>query len=327
MKVLFIDHPEADYLAAILFLGLCEVLGADNVVDWPRKKSYHGESHVYTLPPGYWNSGAPGFTAPFAWFPAQAGREWPDDEVQARIGEFDLVILASPRQYNRDALRDLVRRVGRDALRKLVFLDGEDDVRVHWDPIRAFRPEILFKRELTRRAEDERPVPLRLEPFPFATPLPPSAAKPKDIDIAFLGGATWPGRAAAHDALSGAFGSRYVGGFQPYEAYLDIMARARIGVSVRGHGMDTYRYWEIPSFEGTMLLADRLPLLRGPYAMQEGVHMAYFDGPEDLVRVASEYLGDEPRRAAVAHEGNLHLRNHHTPSARARQLLSACGLG
>ena len=37
MRVLYIDHPEADFLSAIVFMGLCEQLGPGSVVDnWQR---------------------------------------------------------------------------------------------------------------------------------------------------------------------------------------------------------------------------------------------------------------------------------------------------
>ena len=67
-RVLVINHPESDYGAAMLWNGLCEVLGPENVYDYPAKLSYHGQVHEgYILP-----DGKRGLTAPLHWVPA-----WP----------------------------------------------------------------------------------------------------------------------------------------------------------------------------------------------------------------------------------------------------------
>src|SRR5271168_2378724 len=81
-RVLFCDHPEDDFLAGVLYLGFCQELGPENVVDFPYKGSYHGEVHRYpsiygsdsgSRPWESWNQGA-GCTAPFAWMPSTPGR-------------------------------------------------------------------------------------------------------------------------------------------------------------------------------------------------------------------------------------------------------------
>lgn len=333
-RVLWVDHPEGDFGAAIVFWGLCQELGPDNVVDWPYKRSYHGENHVYPLPPGYWNSGQPGFTSPFAWFPAQPGREWSLDEVSSRIGEFDLVVLASPRHYSRQSMHDLVSRVGRNGLRRLVMLDEEDYATIRWDFVEQFSPSVYFKRECIDNPALQHPDAyrtvqsrggVRIEPLPFATPLKHEELPHRDktIDILFLSGKAWAGGHALHTALSQAFGSRFVGGHMGYGAYLEHLACARIAVTTRGLGFDTLRYWETPTFEGTMMVADRVPIRR-PNPLQDGVHAAYFDGnnPSDLVAVVRRYVDDESRRAEIARAGNQLVREHHTPRARARQLLA-----
>ena len=39
----------------------------------------------------------------------------------------------------------------------------------------------------------------------------------------------------------------------PWADYMRLLSRSKIGVSVRGLGYDTYRYWEIP-YAGALLL-------------------------------------------------------------------------
>jgi hypothetical protein len=342
MKVLYIDHPEADFLSAVVYMGLVEELGPENVVDWPYKKSYHNQNHVYRSPydndPGdsKWNTwqttneGPMGFTSPFEWFrSAGPGVELTLDEIAASIGSFDLVVLASPRKYNRAALSQLISKVGRHSMRRLVMMDGEDYSEIRWDFVQEFSPSVYFKRELLPNPPDihssqrqRMQGSVRVVPFPFASVVPVFPPKPKDIDVMFLGGGTSPARQAAVDALRAEFGDRLYGGVNQhlsYSDYLDVINRSKIAICVRGFGYDTLRFWEIPSLE-TMMVSDRIPLIK-PFPFEDGVHINYFDNSEHLVRVVQRWLGDEAGRQQIAKAGNQWLRQHHTGRARAKQLL------
>ena len=325
MKVLFIDHPEADFMAATLYLGLCQELGAENVVDYPYKRSYHGEIHTYPSCyerdfVGPFDKGVDGMghTGPFAWFPAQPGYERTHAEVCAE--KFDLIILASPRRNNAAALEDIIATVGRAALPPLVFVDGEDYSDIRTDLIDRFRPSVYFKRELLENAMHPG---VRILPFPFASPIGLQPSKEKGIDVLFVGGGTWPSRTEACEALQKSLGDRFVGGTHvrfDHAGYIDAIARSKIAVSVRGHGWDTLRFWEIPSCANTMLVADRSPQNK-PYPFEDGIHALYFSSAEELVRTVQGALDNEPRRERISRAGNELLQTHHTAQARARQLL------
>jgi glycosyl transferase family 1 len=333
MKVLFVDHPEADFLSGVLYMGLKEILGED-VIDYPFKRSFHGETHEYpscyesgsgTSPWHSWRRGddgrAVGTTSPFAWMPSLPGRAWTEDEVIDALWkkEFDLVILASPRTYNIKDLRELVRKTGRSAMPPIVFVDGEDYSTFRWDIVDEFRPCVYLKRELLALPNDGR---VRIEPFPFASPVPVTPAKEKDIDVLFLGGGTWGERNMACDVLKNTFGDRFVGGVGVqfgYNEYLDAINRSRIAISVRGWGFDTLRYWEIPSFE-TLLVADSIPIIK-PHPFEQSRTCVYFSSPQDLITAVRCFLEDEQSRVNIARAGNEHLRKYHTARARAQQLL------
>jgi hypothetical protein len=319
-KVLYLEHPEADFLAAIVYMGLCQELGPENVVDYPYKRSYHGEVHRYRTPYEFEPPDKMGETGPFDWMEAQPAREWTREEVVSRMAEFSLIILASPRRYNTAALEDLIGAVGRDRMPPIVLVDGEDYTDIRTDLVDRFRPNVYFKRELLPNSYSG----CRLEPFALASPLlNPVKEVEKDIDVLFLGGNTWAARGEACAALANAFGKRFVGGVSghiPHSEYMTMLARAKIAVSVRGFGYDTLRVWEIPSCPGTLLVADRLPILR-PAPLIDRKHALYFTSPEELVEVVRSALEDEPWRARIARAGNDHWREHHTARARARLLL------
>jgi hypothetical protein len=320
MKVLYVDHPEGDFLSAVVYMGLCQELGPDNVVDYPYKKSYHGIIHTYPTPYDLEPPDKIGVTAPFDWMVAQPGREWHRDEVIARLSEFSLVLLAAPRRYALAALEDLIAVVGREKMPPIAIMDGEDYTTVRTEMVEKFRPRVYFKRELCPNSY----AGCHLEPFPFASPmLTPVEPVEKDIDVLFIGGNTWASRTEACDALASAFGDRFVGGIKahvPHPQYIQTLARAKIAVSVRGFGYDTLRVWEIPSCPGTLLVADRLPILR-PSPLIDREHALYFSTPQELVEAVRCALEDEPWRARIAKAGNEHVQKYHTARARAASLL------
>jgi hypothetical protein len=346
-KALYIDHPEGDFLSGIVYLGLREELGKDGVVDWPWKASFHGQVARYKnlyLPenlgirwddPSLMSDGADrigdGITAPFAWMPTfENGDRWGNEEVADRIGEFDVVILASIRNLNDQALEWLISRVGRQAIKRLVVIDGQDSTlfseghhqTYHTD---KFAPSVYFKRELL--ADVPRQLgSARVLPCPFAaycTPLPspePPASVARDIDVVLLqGGNFHAGRGPYDDAVKRA-SSNSVTGYVPYGAYLPTLARAKISIVLRGHGWDTVRFWETASCEGTLLACDRQPIVR-PHPFVDGEHCVEFSSPTELESRLRELLNDEPRRARIAAAGYDWLHTHHTARARARYIL------
>lgn len=337
MKILFVDHPEGDMLAGTLFLGLCRLYGAENVVDWPWKASYHGETARY--PSVYGPEHGEGVTGPFAWFPAQGGRPWSEEEVRDQIGSFDLIAV-SVRDHGILRLRDLIRQVGRRAFRRLVLFDGQDSHVIQRDFTQEFRPDVYAKRELLASAEDvaqgksdaER---VRIIPCPFASPLAKLPAVVKDVDFTNLGaGNFFSGVASRNGGFAGAqnkvqvdevlrreFAGRIVfTDHVGYEAFLQITAHTRVAVCFGGFGWDTFRHWEIPSFAGTLLLRNRSPQVI-PHDFVDGESCAEFSSVDELVSVARAYLDDDARRERVAVAGNALLREHHTAEVRARQLV------
>lgn len=338
MKILYIDHPEADQLSALVYMGLCQELGAENVVDWPWKHSYHGQSYEGPVP--YDPPGTRGITSPFSWMIPQNTRAWSNEEVFSRVNEFDLVVLASPRVYNTRDLANLIDRVGRQSLKRLVMIDGEDYTTVRWDLAEKFHPSVYFKLsavenpfDVYHEAKARMSGLVRVVPFPQASPLPSPAPVPKDIDVVFFGGGNWqPFRKEGIPAdlsqtpvlkarLAQEFES-YMGGHLPHSEYMAAINRAKIAVCVGGSGIEPLRTYEILSCPGTLLARERIPVM-APYPLIDGVNHVGFDGTnqDEIVRILRETLSDEPKRQRIAAEGNRLLREHYTPRARAQQLL------
>ena len=79
------------------------------------------------------------------------------------------------------------------------------------------------------------------------------------------------------------------------------------------------RYWEVPA-HGALLLAERPPI-EIAHNFVDGVHAVFFDDLPDL-KAKVTYLMDHPEAcAAIAQAGHTHLKEFHTGTTRAQQLL------
>jgi Glycosyl transferases group 1 len=336
MKVLFIDHVEADCLAALVYLGLCQELGAENVVDWPWKDSYHGYTYEGPVPYDEPNNWGP--VAPFTWFPAQDPSYRTNvAKVSTIIGSFDVVVLASPRRYSMKALDYLLICVkGRQSIPRLVVMDGEDYSAIRWDVIERYKPSVYFKLTMTEPVDVARAASnkVRLVPLQLATPIVDLAPVVKDIDVAFFGGNNWRPRRSDPVYGTGHYKKElerrlakefpnFIGGYMHWPQYVATLNRAKIAVSVGGSGLEPLRTFEILGCQGTMLARERIQIV-GPHPLVDGVHQAAFDGTnhDDIVRVIRHYLDHEEERQRIAAAGYALVQEHYTPRARARQLLA-----
>lgn len=348
MNVLYLEHPVPDLLAAILYKGLCEEIGAENVVDHPWKALYHGVTF----------DGEGSVHSPFPWLPpvdpAKVAGAWSDDAVADQIHTFDLVVLASPRVDNAAALQRILDRVGRAALRRFVIVDGEDYTTVRWDLVERFRPDVYFKLSMVPEPFEVYPdlkarlaPTTRVVPFPLASPTEPLSPVAKEIDVAFLGGnywrparlrsegVPWAGRPeseykAGLDARLRREFSSYAGSVKEvpiaHGEFMSILNRSRAAVCVGGYGIEPMRTYEILSCWDTMLVRERIPVI-APHPLVEGTHCAMFDTKDgfdhdEVVRVIRHYLDHEDERQRVAAAGHELLVEHYTPRVRAKQLLT-----
>ncbi len=330
MRLLFLAGRDPDYLQDAVYHGLVMLLGPENVVEHPENERFHG-----AVPPD------PRVPMLSFDFPRPSTRD-----LAELLHWADAIVIASLR----DSVIEYVRRVLESKPRKpVVVVDGEDHPYV-----RGIAPSVdaYFKRETLRRAirlrarmplrrwyhrrnyPDRWTDPLRREidvatagsrkvvPLPFGvidTGFQPAAEK--DVDVTFLARPTSPERAAVTDALlalgrDGAVVQSAPESALPWADYMRLLSRSRIGVSVRGLGYDTYRYWEIP-YAGTLLLAET-PRTVIPGNFVDG-REAVFAPVERLAARARELLDGDTREIAEA--GRRKLLASHTSVQRAETVL------
>lgn len=197
-RVLFLAHSESDFGGAFLYSGLCRILGAENVITFPEKLSYHGETHLYPRP---WHNNEEGQTAPLPFLAepfltVEQSRANALDTNTATIdglrlqlasGFFDAVILESWRWQVQETFR-LLEGEMRFAGIPVVLHDGEDfsgwmdgqEGRPNALPVVV--PDLYLKREMLREDRDAHHLTWRdangnptgqetyVVPFPFSVP-------------------------------------------------------------------------------------------------------------------------------------------------------------
>lgn len=329
-KILFLAHNEADFGEYFNFTGLCELLGEENIVLYPPKLSYLGiKDKYYVL-----DSGKRGSTSPASYVKTRNPQIWTLEEIVEKISEFDFMVLSSPRTYAVRALRFIRKCFGNKNPIPLIFADNEDSINIRNDLITEFKPNVIFKRELTHKIDG-------VYPLPFSCTLPYINDKfddsIKDNDIFAVFGFTHQFRKDVVDfLLEKKLGStcatidiphlRNEGKYSKmlsYYDYLDKIAKSKIAISIRGHGKDSVRMWEIPHFETLLMVKD--PGIIIPHPFEDKKHCVYFNDLSDLEEKIKYYLSHDEERIAIARSGKEHLMKYHTNKARAEQFLQTIG--
>jgi len=332
VRIAFLANPGHDHLQDIVFHGLVSILGPENVVEYPPLDRYRSPAQPGELHPQLWFD-----------FP-----EPPRAPLRETVLSADAVVIGSLRAGIRGLLDEVLDL---DPRPPIVYLDGEDDFYVLG--IRS-RVEVYCKREillpsgasvareamrrvhrLLRKPLENRdpladPVSVArsrdrsLVPLPFGWPGPLPESRPAEYDVAFLAAPTSRARAVVRSGLQrlAADGVRVKmlaeGERLGWASYMDVLARSRIGVSVRGGGFDTYRYWEIPA-AGALLLAET-PRIVIPGNFVDGREAVF----APLDRIASriqDLLGGDTE--TIAGEGRARLIAAHTSVHRAQTVLDA----
>lgn len=306
-RILLLLHRDSDYGTDTLYDGLCEILGEQQVVDFPWKPTLHGQDRARTM-------GYP------CWF--ERGGETISLEgitAQLRDGEFDAVIYS-------DTLGNLEPTV----VQSLAEAGAQVPwfVLDQWDQLGDYRPEITARLQgIVPRAWFKR------EKLLGGDYGPNTHALPFSYPASYAGTpAPWGERVGEFWAGKAACGTRPL--VLPYlqqhcgvdttarytqDEYRERLRTAALGLCLFGNGFDTVRYWELPA-HGVLLLAERPPI-EIPHNFVDGESAVFFDDLAGLVE-RLEHLREHPDEAArIAAAGHAHWAAHHTHTARARQLL------
>lgn len=349
-RILFLAPSAHDYLTDGMFHGLTQLLGHDHVIDCPRQDRYHERSDAaaklskYPMLHFIDNSDRTE--------PHDLERLDLRSFDMVIIGRLDAALLPAlrvvlskvepERLVYLDGMDDpylrgwLWRKVGLYFKRELLV----PTLAAAWYNATQFgysmRQNVRWIRDWFDSPARYRgmrhaicaPLPLkrRILPMPFGVIDVGYSAPPaeKEHDIAFIGTLSSPRRREVLATLEEWNKKRNLRLLVKitrrisWHEYLDTLSRTRVCLNVRGAGIDTYRYWEIP-YTGSLLLSEQ-PLIEIPNNFEDGKHAAFFHLPQ--LKTTLDRLFDQPNEIPrMAAAGTEHLLRHHTTVSRARNLL------
>jgi len=207
---------------------------------------------------------------------------------------------------------------------KIAVMDGEDDPNLRNNVREA---AVYFKREYLKGTA----YPANVVPLPFAAipeEIPPQGNPP--IPVFWCGMVRNQIRMDVTEALR-QMGFKIeegrhentmtVGGLTGKKGYNERLVRSLVGISARGAGWDTYRYWEIPWF-AAVLMSHRLGIVI-PKDFVDGKEAVFFNDARDMKTKLAGLLKDEPRLKEIAAAGARAVRERHMSIHRAQRVLDA----
>lgn len=282
MRAGMMSRGSPDYLADIVADGLIRLLGRSNVSLDYNVRECPDPQRAHLLQ---------GFGGP---------EPFPIEEAE--------VLVASIRSTA--AMCDWMSRTGKT---KIALLDGEDEPEIRDPWPQAVR--VYFKRELLGPPRAQNVLPL-----PFgAIPEPVPKAESRKKRALFMGIPRGRIREEVNAVLSSL-------GFARPELiekgrYNGELASSLIGVSAKGAGWDTYRYWETAYF-GAALLAQR-PAIWIPGNFEEGREAVFWDDIGEFRRKLEAMLADEKGTAALGQAGQKACLERHLSIHRAKTVIEA----
>jgi len=198
---------------------------------------------------------------------------------------------------------------------KVAVVDGEDDpvIRVPHYGVAS----VYFKREFLPGAG----YPQLVRPLPFAAiPEDRPEASVRDIPVTFAVGITSPIRIEILKTLE-TMGVKADTIMRVKREYNLALSRSLIGISARGAGWDTYRYWETAYF-GCALLSQRMAISI-PGNFVDGTEAVFFDGISDFKKKLEGLLADPARAAVIGAASRNACMDRHLSIHRAKTVLES----
>jgi hypothetical protein len=309
-RVLVLGIPGYDPGMDVLYDGLCEVIGAENVEEFPWKPMLHGEAMEE----------AEGYPTPCNRPGTPRGLSWVCEALRA--GRFQAVLYADLIQSQpREEVRAIVAAANASHT-PLCVVDGWDDAAdnqaIILDRLGLSRVPVYFKREMLR-CHDYGPnvFPLPLSYADARFPTQPARTRSR---LLFWAGNRYYGlRRLYLEVLEAALGA-FLDARLAQESYVRALGNSLIGLSCFGFGYDTVRYYEVPA-HGAMLLAERPPI-RIPHDFVDGETAVFFEDIAELEEKLLWYAQHPEDAVRIALAGHAHAKRYHSASARARQLLA-----
>lgn len=301
--ILVLTDKDQDYAADFLTHGLCTLVGAKNVVDFPRKPSLHWTDEPVmdcdlNLDTPAWNQ----FRV----------------EAALRDGTFELIVIPTIRGIVPQRLyfwRELLR-LNAD---RIVYYDAEDhtaNTRIVVTETMGFRPAAYFKRELLIGETWALPLPFG---YPAERCVSPDLPREGVAYTAHIW--NWCGPDSLRVRLKNALSEH-----RPRNR-LDVRADhlwhqlASIAVSPSGRGYHTNRHLQVVA-DGCCPVIE-CPWMQWPDAFIDGTECRYFKDEVECLDIVRELLNEPDQAHAMARAAQKALVERHSTLCRAKTVWGA----
>jgi len=321
MKILYINRPKSEYVQEYLYTGLCKVIGAENIREYPWNYRMHLNHRHY-----------PKNLSKFSF-------KTLTDSIKAQfIKEYDVVIVASCHPYTIQKYYEIMDEIDEKIPR--VFFDTGDFPALMGDldrlggreilkAVEAKKPfDVIFKREYC--LDREYPKNVYALPMCFNYDLMPSLDNNYKYDVSFWAVETAEIRTKALTLLEDKFDCKENGTIRNQvmkkykrkgKFYLQEIASSKIGLNFRGGGWDTVRFWELTGM-GCFVISQKIQIqIDHPFV--DGEDIVYCkDDLSDLVELCNYYLEHDEERERIGRNAMKRVKKYHTDVARAEFVIS-----
>ena len=324
-RILFINSLQFDYLEDLLFGGLTELLGPDNVVSLPLNYHYYFSKYQYPKNIGQCRP-------PLRYLLDRLALK-----EKLRRFEFDAVVIGSTKEDAFKSYLMIEEKIPKGI--PIMYIDGGDWPEIGGDAIReqytsVFEEVIhrrainlIFKREyLLDRQYEKNVFPL---PFSFKPARHWTNGTVKKYDVVFWAVESDPLRKTILKLIQDKYDCKENGSvqgqtFRNYRRhgtfFLQELSSSKIAYNFKGAGWDTLRYWEIPGVASFMISG--LPRIKIPNNFNDREHAVFCkDDASDLLSLTDYYLTHEREREEIAKNGSKHVQQFHTYTKRAQYFL------
>lgn len=315
MKVLISVFDNLDFGVDTLYDGLVRLLGVENVLEYPHKKSYHGDNSMVRnrrFYPCLFN------------YPVIKTDE--EKMLMLENNEFDIILVGCNEQYGaRRRSNDFYRLLKERSKTIPTFIIDQGDGAGMNDRLLKEVPHLqYFKREYFKGTDyDESVTPLSFSYSPQYIPPPDILDIDRENNVFFAGRRT--GRRREYIE----FYKERVGILTPIRKPLSVWTQDEyrqkltmntIGLNLKGAGNDCIRYYEIPA-HGMLLLSQRLDIeIENDF--EDGKTAVFFSDLNELKEKLDYCLANEEYTNKIARAGYEWVNKYHTSTVRAQQLLN-----
>ncbi len=306
LNILFLGSKNPGYSEWFTYVGLFRLFGTQ-VVDYPALE------HIWERPA----DDVKNYVAQ-GWLGKEFDKGSVDrSEIKRKIddGFFQLIIISSR------AWGEYARLIKGQP--NIVYLDGEDLPDIDIELITKENLLLYAKREVMLDLEDDH----RILPFPFAFEkemIPPAPEREKVHEVfGLFHSGSHPFRQEVMEQIP-EYHHRWCRIVEPDERvsrqeYFRQMQLAEKGLSIRGYGFDTVRFWEILA-AGLPLFSQR-PIIKIPFLPKEGKEAVYFDNAGDLRTKLEAFKRMPGKCSEIAQAGHALFLARHTCRKRAEYLV------